>query len=86
MEVYSLQEAARKTKIGVETLKRACEQGYIKAVRLPGGQIRVTEDALAAALNQGIELPSPSKAGRKGEQPKGLKAYAERRRRGKTSA
>lgn len=36
MEVYTpLTEAARKAKMGVETLKRACEEGLIKASQLP---------------------------------------------------
>jgi hypothetical protein len=35
MEVYTLKEAARKAKMGVETLKRACEEGLIKASQLP---------------------------------------------------
>jgi excisionase family DNA binding protein len=50
MQIYTLKEAARKTKIGMETLKRACEEGLIKATRLANGQWRIAESALEAAF------------------------------------
>jgi predicted site-specific integrase-resolvase len=46
MEIYTLKEASRKTKIGVETLKRACEEGLIQATHLANNQWRVAESAL----------------------------------------
>jgi excisionase family DNA binding protein len=58
MEVYTLREAARKAKIGMQTLKRACEEGLIKASRLPDRQWRIAESALDEALHKGINLAS----------------------------
>jgi excisionase family DNA binding protein len=43
MEVYTIKEAARKTKIGMETLRRACEEGLIKASKLPNREWRIAE-------------------------------------------
>ena len=48
MEVYTLKQAARKAKIGVETLKRACEEGLIKATKLPNNQWRIVDVATSA--------------------------------------
>jgi excisionase family DNA binding protein len=56
MEIYTLKEASRKTKIGVETLRRACEEGLIKATRLANSQWRVAESALEEALHRGLDL------------------------------
>lgn len=78
MQVYSLKEAARLTKIGVDTLKRACEEGLIKASKLPNRQWRVTESALEEALNSGIALPkAPKRAKGRNPQPEGLRKYRE---------
>ena len=80
MQIYTLKEAARKTKIGVETLKRACEEGLIKATRLANRQWRIAESALEEALNEGIDLRGLSK-GSKGKKkqpmPVGLKRFLE---------
>jgi excisionase family DNA binding protein len=83
MTVYTLKEAARVSKIGEATLRRACEQGLIKAVRMPNGQYRVTEAALMEALSSGIEMPQVPKRESKQPQPRGLREYAERRKREK---
>jgi excisionase family DNA binding protein len=74
MEIYTIKEASRKTKIGVETLRRACEEGLIKATRLAGGQWRIAESALAEALHRGIDLRGLTKrGGKKRPQPEGLR-------------
>ena len=56
MEVYTLKEAARKAKMGVETLKRACEEGLIKASQLPNREWRIAESALEEAMHKGLDL------------------------------
>jgi excisionase family DNA binding protein len=56
MEIYTLKEASRKTKIGVETLKRACQEGLIKATRLANSQWRIAESALEEDLHKGLDL------------------------------
>ena len=61
MEIYTLKEASRKTKIGVETLRRACEEGLVKATRLAGNQWRIAETALEEALHRGIDLRGTTK-------------------------
>ncbi len=80
MEVYTLKEAGRKAKIGVETLKRACEEGLIKATRLAGNQWRIAESSLEEALHKGIDLRGLTKrAGKKRPQPEGLRKAQEKR-------
>ena len=79
MEVYTLKEAGRKAKIGVETLKRACEEGLIKATRLANGQWHIAESALSDALHRGLDLRSLSKrAKKKRPQPEGLRRAQEK--------
>ena len=82
MKVYTLQEAARKALMGVETLKRACEAGLVKAVRLPNGQWRIAESALDEALHEGMDLTQvPARSRAKNPQPEALRKAAEARRR-----
>ena len=38
MQIYTVKEASRKAKIGVETLKRALNEGLINANRLANGE------------------------------------------------
>lgn len=57
MEVYTLKQAAHKAKMGVETLKRACEEGLLKAVKLPNRQWRIGEEALRKFINIEITIP-----------------------------
>jgi len=74
MEIYTLKQAARNAKIGLETLKRACEEGLIKASQLPNRQWRIAESALEEALHKGIDLRGLSRrAGKKRPQPEGLR-------------
>jgi excisionase family DNA binding protein len=81
MEVYTLKEAARVTKIGIETLRRACQEGLIKAVRLPNGEYRVTSTALEYALSKGLDLQALSRQRKKKRpQPEALKRALEARR------
>ncbi len=76
MEIYTLKEASRKAKIGIETLKRACEEGLIKATRLANGQWRVAESALSEALHHGLDLRNLTKrAKKKRPQPEGLRFF-----------
>ena len=87
MQIYTIKEAARKTKIGIETLKRACEEGLINATRLANGQWRVAESALEEALHQGIDLRSLTKrTGKKRPQPEGLRKDQEAKRKAAKSA
>lgn len=74
MEVYTLKEAARKAKMGVETLKRACEEGLIKASQLPNREWRIAESALEEAMHKGLDLRGITKrTGKKRPQPEGLR-------------
>lgn len=76
MEIYTLKEASRKTKIGMETLRRAFEEGLIKANRLANNQWRVAESALEEALHKGIDLRNLAKrTGKKHTQPEALKRW-----------
>ena len=83
MDVYTLKEAARVTKIGMETLRRACQDDLIKAVRLPNGEYRITDTALEQALSRGITLPSAPKSKKKRPQPEPLRRALEARRHAK---
>jgi hypothetical protein len=79
MPIYTVKEASRKVKIGVETLKRALEEGLIKATRLATGQWHRAESALEEALHRGIDVRGLSKGSKKkGPQPLGLKRFLER--------
>ena len=81
MDVYTLEEAARVTKIGMETLRRACQEDLIKAVRLPNGEYRITESALEQALSKGLDLQALSRQRKKKRpQPEGLRRALESRR------
>ena len=81
MEIYTIKEASRKTKIGVETLKRAFEEGLIKATRLANNQWRVAESALEEALHKGIDLRGLTKRpGKKQPQPEALRKAQEARK------
>jgi excisionase family DNA binding protein len=87
MEIYTLKEASRKVKIGVETLKRACEEGLIKATRLANGQWRIAESALEEALHKGLDLRNiAKKPGKKRPQPEALRRAQEERMRKKNAA
>jgi excisionase family DNA binding protein len=81
MDVYTLKEAARVTKIGMETLRRACQEGLIKAVRLPNGEYRITDTALEQALSRGLDLQALSRQRKKKRpQPEPLRRALEARR------
>jgi len=85
MEVYTLKEAARVTKIGVDTLRRACQEGVIKAVRLPNREYRITDTALELALSRGLDLQGLSRQRKKKRpQPEALRRAQEARRHAKT--
>ncbi len=87
MQIYTVKEASRKAKIGVETLKRALEEGLIKASRLANGQWRIAESALEEALHQGIDLRGLTKrTGKKRPQPEGLRKAQEKRKAAKKQA
>ena len=68
MEIYTLKEASRKAKIGIETVKRACEEGLIKATQLPNRQWRIVESALEEAMHKGLDLRGLTKRSR-GKRP-----------------
>ncbi len=76
MEVLTLKQAAMKAKIGVEILKRACQEGLIKATQLPNKQWRIVDEALFAALQEGNVFPSVAKRSGKRPQPEGLRKAA----------
>ena len=80
MQVYTLKEAARKAKLGAETLKRACEEGMIKATKLPNNQWRIVDEALFTALQEGSLFPSAPKRTGKRPQPEGLRKAQEAKR------
>jgi excisionase family DNA binding protein len=87
MEIYTIKEASRKTKIGIETLKRACEEGLIKATRLANNQWRLAESALEEALHKGIDLRGLTKrTGKKRPQPEGLRKAQQEKRKGAKQA
>jgi excisionase family DNA binding protein len=74
MEIYTIKQAARHAKIGMETLKRACEEGLIKATQLPNRQWRIAESALQEAMHKGIDLRGLTRrAGKKRPQPEALR-------------
>ncbi len=76
MEVYTLKEAARTAKMGIETLKRACEEGLVKASQLPNRQWIIAESALEEALHKGVDFRNLTKrAGKKRAQPEALKRW-----------
>jgi excisionase family DNA binding protein len=81
MKVYTVKEAARVTKIGAETLKRACEDGLIKAAKLPSREWRISESALEEALNDGIAFSAPPKrTGKKRPMPEQLRRHMEEKK------
>ena len=84
MDIYTLKEAARMTKIGRETLRRACQEDLIKAVHLPNGEYRITETALEQALSKGLDLQTVSRQRKtKRPQPEPLRRALEARRHAK---
>lgn len=85
MKVYTLKEAARVSKIGKETLKRACEERLIKATRTPGRTWLISELSLQEALDNGIDLQAagPRRSGPKKAMPEGLRRYQEAKRKEK---
>lgn len=86
MQIYTIKEASRKAKIGIDTLKRACEQGLIKATRLANGQWRLAESALEEALHEGLDLRGLTKrSGKKRPQPEALRKAQEKRKTGKAA-
>ena len=81
MQIYTIKEASRKTKIGIETLKRALEEGLIKGTQLANRQWRIAESALEEALNEGIDLRGlTNRKKKKGPMPPGLKKFLESRK------
>jgi excisionase family DNA binding protein len=86
MEIYTLKEASRKVKIGMETLRHACEEGLIKATRLANGQWRIAESSLEEALHSGLDLRGLTKRkGPKRPQPEPLRRAQEKRRAAKAA-
>ncbi len=84
MQIYTIKEASRKAKIGVETLKRALNEGLIQATRLANGEWRIAESALEEALHNGIDLRGLTKAKKKkGPMPQGLKRFLDSKKAGK---
>jgi len=82
MEVYTLKEAARKAKMDVETLKRACEEGLVKASKLPNREWRIAESALEEAMHKGLDLRGITKRqGKKRPQPEGLRRAQQAKKR-----
>ena len=82
MEVYTLKEAARHAKMGVETLKRACEEGLIQASKLPNREWRIAESALEEAMHKGLDLRGITKRpGKKRPQPDGLRRAQQAKKR-----
>ena len=84
MEVYTLKQAAHKVKMGADTLKRACEAGLLKAVKLPSRQWRIGEEALNKFINEvggdlNAMLPKVSR-------PKGRRPQPEQLRRAQAKA
>jgi excisionase family DNA binding protein len=78
MQIYTVKEASRKTKIGIETLKRALEEGLIKGTQLANRQWRIAESALEEALHEGIDLRGLTKGKKKkGPMPAALRKYLE---------
>ncbi len=73
IRTYTLKEAALKLKIGANTLKRACEEGHIKATWC------ITESALEEALHNGIDFRELAKLStrKKRATAKALKEYQE---------
>jgi hypothetical protein len=68
--------------MGMDTLKRACEEGLIRATRLPNRQWRIAESALQEALHKGLNLTTvPKRAKGRTPQPEGLRKYAEAHKR-----
>jgi len=69
-------------------MRRACEEGLIKATRLSNNQWRLAESALEEALHKGLDLRGLTKrTGKKRPQPEGLrKAQQERRKAAKQAA
>lgn len=87
MRVYTIKEAARVSKIGGEALKRACDEGLIKASRVANGRWLITESALEEAMHEGIDFTSVSKRSKKkSAMPAGLKKYLESTKREKKAA
>jgi excisionase family DNA binding protein len=87
MKVYTIREAARETKIGMEPLKRACEEGVIRATKLTNNQWRIAESALTEALDKGIDFSSlPKKAAKKKPQPPHLRKHQEELKKAKGQA
>ncbi len=80
MQIYTVKEASHKTKIGIETLKRALEEGLTKGTQLANRQWRVTESALEEALHEGIDLRGLTKRSKKGPMPAALRKYLERKK------
>ena len=86
MEVLTLKQAAMKAKIGMETLKRACQEGLIKATQLPNKQWRIVDASLFAALQEGNVFPSSAKRAGKRPQPEGLRKAQEAKRKAAKNA
>ncbi len=87
MQIYTIKEASRKAKIGVETLKRALNEGLINANRLANGEWRIAESALEEALHNGIDLRGLTKTKKKkSPMPEALKRYLTAKKAGKKSS
>ena len=90
MQIYTLKEASRKTKIPMETLKRACEEGLIRANKLANKQWRIAESALEKALDEGLDMRGLGKSRTSGKkkkpQPEALRRHQEEQRAAKQAA
>src|SRR5260370_8854958 len=56
MRIYTVKEAGRQEKIGMDKIKRACEEGLVKATKLPNRTWIIAESALEEALHDGLDL------------------------------
>jgi hypothetical protein len=77
MQVYTLKEAARHAKIGIDTLKRACEEGLVKATKLPNRTWIIAESSLEEALHNGIDLRGLRRSKGKNPEPEALRRWRE---------
>ena len=51
MEVYTVEEVAKKLKVRPRTVREWIKKGQIKASKLPSGQWRIKEEELRRILN-----------------------------------
>jgi len=76
--VLSPSEAAKRLNVSVETIRRLCRLGEIRAMRI-GRQWRISEEALEEHLTRGLDAPretfGPNRDWRVGQDPLG--AYSD---------